>query len=246
MNLVQKLPIGLGLACMMMLSSCSKEDVSAPEPQVGGVNESSGLRGGGNGIELLKPYFAPTIGQPGFNWYPTDWERNIKSPDNLIGLPSGTSNLTNLWGNQQAPWVKPLPTIPGVTDMRSMLTVITFRDPFQNHRKSTVKTKIKNLKSGKKYAVSFFVAGSLRNTLFGAYTPAYPKLVDVEIGWGNSYSFSTQYDLTGMEATWAKKTITFSPEANEAELYFSAYAPEAGQYSYANIFVDKDSIKEVQ
>ena len=166
MNLVQKLQIGLGLACMM-LSSCSKEDVQTPLPLVNETTEHSGLRDGGNGMEQLKPYFAPTIGQPGFNWYPTDWERNIGSPDNLIELPTGTSNLTNLWGNPLAPWVKPLPTIPGVIDMRSMLTVITFRDPY-NSRKSIVKTKIKNLKSGKKYAVSFFVAGSLHNTLFGA------------------------------------------------------------------------------
>lgn len=44
MNLVQKLPIGLGLACMMMLSSCSKEDVQVAEPHeasMAAVSEAS-------------------------------------------------------------------------------------------------------------------------------------------------------------------------------------------------------------
>ncbi len=34
MKLVQKMSVGLGLGCLVLLSSCSKEDAQAPEPKV--------------------------------------------------------------------------------------------------------------------------------------------------------------------------------------------------------------------
>jgi hypothetical protein len=44
MKLVQKLPATLAIACIMMMSSCSKEDVQTPEPQTAGSNSHSGLK----------------------------------------------------------------------------------------------------------------------------------------------------------------------------------------------------------
>jgi len=43
MNLVQKLPIGLGLACLMIMSSCSKEDALTPQ---GGLYRGECFTGG--------------------------------------------------------------------------------------------------------------------------------------------------------------------------------------------------------
>src|SRR5215217_2226130 len=100
MNLVKQLPVALGLAGLMMMSSCSKDDVQAPEP-VTSQNTSSHMRGVGIGF---KPIISPTYGPAGLNLHPDGWERDLTASNYLIGLPSGTSTLTHLFGNEALSW----------------------------------------------------------------------------------------------------------------------------------------------
>ncbi|KAA0990861.1 hypothetical protein [Dyadobacter aurulentus] len=252
MNLVQKLPIGLGLACMMMLSSCSKEDVSAPEPQVGGVNESSGLREETGGVVAL-PVFPSTIGATGFNIYPAHWKRVVIPNLNALTLnvlPTGTSTSTHLWGNASLPWTKAIQAINEVPNGSQIVTVTSSKSNFfylTDH--SAVKTTIKNLKPGKKYSLTFYVASTHKNVVPAPFTSGYAKEAGISLSYsGPNGSFSKAYyvDLNNKEAVWVSKTIIFDTiGATEVDFGFACASAKDGEYSYANIFVDKNSIKEV-
>ncbi|WAC11387.1 hypothetical protein [Dyadobacter pollutisoli] len=244
MNLVQKLPIGLSLVCVMFVSSCSKEDIQTIQPQTGSIITSSNLKEQGGVLSGLLD-FPATNGQPGINTFPPDWARLvIKLPDNSKAFPTGTSTLTHLWGKELVPWVKPLPKILGVRDMFSIVTVATNHHLTSNisNDYSRVKTKIKQLKKGKEYAITFYVASTIRNV--PGFVPAYAERAVLQIGYANSV-MHYYINMAGKEAQWIANTITFEAHDTEAIFTFSADTAQPGQYSYAHIFVDKDSIKEL-
>ncbi|CAG5071586.1 hypothetical protein DYBT9623_03583 [Dyadobacter sp. CECT 9623] len=246
MDVMKKLPLGLGLACMMMLGSCSKENVVSPEAQVGGVNENSGLKT--NGPLGVVPILQSTTGTPGFNVYPTGWERRTTSfSTDLQAFPSGTSSLTHLWGSNLLPWAKPLPPIPGIQNMSSIITVSTSRSIFAYSGKewSGVTTTIKNLKPGKQYSYTFYVASTVRNIAQGPLVPAYAKRAFVSTSNYTGGSFVTYVELEGKQAEWVKQTVTFKAIVNEATLTFSAFASDEQDFAYAHLFIDHNSLKEV-
>ncbi|MEO6286606.1 MAG: hypothetical protein ABIN80_24670 [Dyadobacter sp.] len=242
MTSLHKLPMGLSLACLMMMSSCSKEDALSPEPKIESVNTSSDLRGGV--ISAYLPYLAGTNGQPGLDIYPLNWERNNTNyfSTNSVTLPTGTSSLTQLWGNS-VKWAKPLETIPTAPKANSVVTVTTkacsWAGEFENQ--ASVKTKIKNLIPGKRYAITYYVASSIHalqdsNGLSSYATKVRVSLSDEGHGGGNYY-----VDLTGIKAEWVAQTVTYAAGSTEADLAFSAIT-QKGKYAYAHIFVDKNSI----
>jgi hypothetical protein len=248
MNLIQKLPIGLSLACLMFMSSCSKEDGLTPEPQMESVNGHSGLRGGG-GPMLYLPYFASTKGSTGLNVYPLDWERsNVPhGPASLQELPTGTSNLTHLWGNPSLPWKKNLPTISNansVVNFGSIVTATTYRSNVSNGNNSAAGTKITNLKAGKKYEITFYVASTVCSVKQNAFKPSYAKSIFVAVSNVNNPHLES-FDMVGKEAEWVKRTITIDAISSEMTISFHALITEKGEYSYAHMFVDKNAIKQV-
>jgi hypothetical protein len=246
MDVVKKLSIGLSLTCMMMLSSCSKEDVLVPEAQVGEVNESSALKT----ADLLGvvPVLPSTLGSTGFNVYPTGWERLAAGySTDLQAFPTGTSNLSYMWGSALLPWAKPLPQIPGVQNIGSIVTITTSRSTSANStgERSGVKTVIRNLKPGKKYTYTFYVASTVRNIAQVPFVPAYAKQAYVITSPSDGHSFATYIDLEGKNAQWVKQTVTFNAEDSQASLAFSGSTAQEGQIAYAHIFVDRNSIKQV-
>ncbi|WP_031526556.1 hypothetical protein [Dyadobacter crusticola] len=245
MNLVQKLPVGLAIACLLTLSSCSEETMQTADP----LNErnSSSLREGqeGGGIVVL-PSFPTTNGPTGSNVYATHWERNIlTNPDNPQILPTGSSSFTHLWGNSNSPWSKPLPAIAGATSPASIATVTTNSNTWSpNGKRSGVKTKLKYLKPGKKYTITFRVATTQYNGYLLPFVATYAKAVHLVRSYSTG-AVADYVDLTGKQAVWVDKTITFTAEESEMTLSFSAINANEGEYSYAHIFVDKNAIQEV-
>ncbi|MCE6990526.1 hypothetical protein [Dyadobacter sp. CY323] len=247
MNLVQKLPIGLSLACLMFMSSCSKEDAVTPEPQMESVNAHSGLRDG-SGPVISLPYFPSTKGSTGLNVYPLDWERSISQsqPVSLEELPTGTSNLTHLWGNPTLPWKKNLPTIVNansIVNFGSIVTTTSYRSNASNGKNSLAETKITNLKSGKEYEITMYVASTICSVNQNELTPRYAKTIYVNV---KNVKFPITYNINyeGKEAEWIKKTIIFKAKSAEMTLSFEAFTPDGG-YSYAHMFVDKNAIKQL-
>lgn len=248
MKLVQKLPIGLGIVCMM-LSSCSKEDVQTPEPQVASENVHSSLKT--NDEVAAGPFFPTTVGgEINYNVYPRYWERGVTVPDNLIGIPTGTSSLKSLWGQWYAEnqWIKSLPAVPCNLSATSMLTVRSFTSLIaETNKRSHVFTTIENLKVGKTYAATIYVASTITNRVLGANTkPVYAKSAEVKIyPYANGGEVNVSVDLTAKEAVWVKKTITFTPTKSTAKFWFSGLTKTGDVYSYIHLYVDPTSIKEL-
>lgn len=250
MNLVQKLPIGISLACVMMMSSCSKEDGLAPEPKTDGVTAHSNLKEvtGPGPVVITAGSFPSTNGPTGINIYPQNWGRSSTSGSNdVLAFPTGTSSLTHLWGDNNIPWVKPLQVIPGAQDPGSIVTVTTGTNLFTEFKEksSVAKTTIKYLVPGKTYSITMYVANSIPKTpIAGKPIPVYANGVGMTMDFGY-FAFGELFDLTGSNAVWVKKVIPFYAHHQEAEFRFWVVSSEKNGYSYGHIFVDKNSIKKL-
>lgn len=251
MNLVQKLPIGLSLACVMMMTSCSQEDVQTPEPEVMNERSESSMKLW-TGYTLITPTLAKTNGPWGKNHFAEHWQRDVAAgSDNIQAYPAGTSSLKSLWGNDSYPFVKALPEIPGITDMRGILTVTTqtiVAAPLGV--KSIGKTTIKNMVPGHKYQVKYYVACALPAETEQGKIPVFTDKVLVSLRYNapGKTQFSGNYGITslvGKHAEWVTQTITFTAEDTEVDFLFSASTKNPGQFSYAHIYVDNNSLKKV-
>ncbi|MCE6990527.1 hypothetical protein [Dyadobacter sp. CY323] len=249
MKLVQKLPIGLGLACVMMMTSCSKENAVTPEPAMESTNVHSSLKTNAEEDEVLPFFPTTTDGIVNFNSYPRYWERGITTPNDLTGIPTGTSSLTSLWGQWYAEnkWIKPLAPVPSNVTANSMLTVRSFTSvAAEVNKRSYVFTTIMNLKPGKTYSATIYVATTITNRVLNANTkPVYAKSAEIKLyPYTNSGVVNVNVDLTGKEAVWVKKTITFTPTKSDAKFWFSGLTKQGDVYSYIHLFVDPNSVKE--
>jgi hypothetical protein len=246
MKLLQKLPIALSLACMMMLSSCSKEDAQTPQPQAGGVNEHSGAK---TNAEGTLPFFASTNGRGEINYetYPVYWAKAPHIWGNLIApIPAGSSSLTALWGQSVKAWAKPLPPVPCDLTANSMLTAISYTpDASEQHKRSRPFTTIRNLIPGKTYSLTFYVASTYYDDVYVSMDPAYAKSAEIRVTSSGSPTISTYIDLTGKEAQWVKKTVTFKATDTNAIFSFSGLTPGQDKFSYIHLFVNPNAITEL-
>src|SRR5215217_6216080 len=145
MNLVQKLPIGLGLACMMMLSSCSTEDVQPVSGQ-----EVEKLAFPEQTLKTRGYYMASSHGTV---------SGNVNSYSTLQGWQAygllGISNYQHILGDPSASWESPLPIVfPGPS------TFVTL--PIPPDSKAHSVTFMEGLVPGKKYKVTFSLSTSKR------------------------------------------------------------------------------------
>jgi hypothetical protein len=242
MNLVQKLPIGLSLACLMFMSSCSKEDALTPEPQMESVNAHSSLRDG-TGPTAYLPIFPSTFGATGVDIYPTGWKR-VVIPSNgshlgtpsVAAFPTGVSNRTHAFGiaNQ---WIKPLPAIPSALGANSFVTFVTNSSEFDIAKRVDVAAKIKHLVVGQKYSIEFYIA----TTSIGGPGSGYAKRIIADVGYPNYF---VDIDLTGKKAEWIKASFVFKARYQE-ETFSIGAASENNTFAYAHVFVDQNSIKKV-
>jgi hypothetical protein len=246
MNLVQKLSTGLGLACLIFLSSCSKEDELSPQPKIEGVNANSNLKVDESKLFNVKsPYLASTYGQTGFDIYPMDWKRDPITSNNLLGIPTGTSSLTHLFGNAGYPWMKALPKPIDTAHETSIITFtshakLNFSDYISNAgKRSTVSTTIKNLIPGKMYKLTYYGASTICKVAQNGYAQAYATAIFATVDdspvWVNA--------LINNQAAWVPTHIVFQAVGFSATLRFTAYSPSDDEFTYAHVFVDKNSIK---
>ncbi|WP_157488210.1 hypothetical protein [Dyadobacter crusticola] len=248
MNLVQKLPIGFGFVCMLMLSSCSKEDVQTPQPQITGVNQSSNLRGG-SWIDVL-PQMPSTTGTLGLGVYAPGWRKIYDQlPAGPQLLPSGTSNFKYLWGNLNSPWKKPLPPIAGVPSTASFLTIGAIPTNDQWSNAAIGEAKLRHLKPGKKYVITCYVASSIASE-----SEAYPRVIMMQVSKcisdimpkGDCILNGSGAILVEEQGVWSKQEIYFDATNAEMAVYFRAFASNLdGKTGYFNVFVDNNSIKQL-
>ncbi|TLV00279.1 hypothetical protein [Dyadobacter luticola] len=252
MKTVKTLSAGLGLACMMMLSSCSKDDVQTPQPLAGTDNRHSSLKT--DGEVTLAPYFAPVEGPTtGIFQYPANWAQSLNAiPDGYNGPLSGLSSFYSVWGETGfpwGPWLKPMAYIPGYLNAYKMLTLRA-----KHHYDSKpfwapgVTTTIKNLVPGKTYSITLYLATTIRNEPFNADgTCKYAKAAKIKMyPYTNDMPLTVNVDLTGNEAKWVKKTITFTPTKDNAPFYFQATEPDKDTYTFTNLFVPSNGIYELK
>jgi hypothetical protein len=247
MNLVQKLPIGLSLACMVMLSSCSKEDVQSPTPQAAGGIENSSLRSSGG--ELIAtptilnalPVFPSTGGPAGLNSLPAFWN-NVPGNPKPATYGSGTSTLLYLWGESVYPWQLALPILPSDPSNIHLVTVTSGETGGSLvHNGSKVETKIRNLIPGKKYAIKFWVSTTKR----GVGT-AYAKKAAIYLGpLGFGPTICNYVDLTNKKATWIEKVLTFTATSAEMPFSIAGYNEQTGVISYVHLFVGQNAISQI-
>ncbi|MCF0061860.1 hypothetical protein MUK70_21710 [Dyadobacter chenwenxiniae] len=231
MNLVKQLPLGLSLACLMFMSSCSKEDAVTPGSAV--TNESSNLRQGGpviSSVFHLPSTDGPTcVGCAANGWY-------LKIP-----ARDATSSLTAYAGDGLKKWRYPLP-VPS-TGSGSILTVIS-----EGKMSGATSHHIKNLIVGKKYKVTFSTSTT---SLFGAYGPTpYASLALVSVqDWhvkGAPNLVSKTIDFTGKHSQWITETVEFV--ATNEDLRFGMYGGspwEQTQLSYTNFHVGSNAVQQI-
>ena len=238
MKLVQKLPVALGLACMMMLSSCSKEDVQALAPQSEHVNTNSNEK-----TEASTPYIHRTqTDYTGEGILPPNWDRNnIGFSSDQSKYPVGISHISRLWGDLADPskrFITSMPLIPWANSVYTFITVTAYSD-WNKAQKSSVKTKIKGLLPGKKYALKVYVGSSVPKTPGYLAQPFYAKSCLLTVG-----SQETVVDLSYSYYSWVEKVITFTATAPQMDFAFSA-SPRDGSHAYAHLMVLHGAVQKV-
>ncbi len=245
MTLIQKLPLGITLACCMMMSSCSQEDVQVAQPQSENLltdasSKANALAGGGQLGQL--PSIAITEGgNDGAEAFPAGWLKLSNYPaDGLPEHAAGTSSLSALWGNSALPWIKPLSSPDG--NANSVVTFLTQKNASGQWTTQTfVRGKIKNLIPGQKYKVTLSLASTIVDV--HGYTSQYARKITVMTPGVVEY-----VDMVGKEATWVTKTIVFEAQSKDTILELNAtvdknWADTQDNYlHYAHVHVGSNAI----
>jgi hypothetical protein len=237
MKLVQKLPIAMAIACAMMMSSCSKEDVQLPAPKVESATTGSNLK-----VDASTPYMASTKWDLGMDILPMNWSRNLVGySSNTASYPTGVSSLKELWGDPATPFEQGL-VMPNAAKLNTFITVTT-SGTWSNASKSSVKTKISNLTIGKKYALTVYVSSTLPKGT-GNASVKYAKSCSIILG-NQAAAQETVVDLTSYKYCWVQKIVTFKATSSQMDFAFSATPPLPGQYSYAHLLIGENAVKPV-
>jgi hypothetical protein len=130
--------------------------------------------------------------------------------------------------------------------MNSVVTFTSAPVPMHSNwdsERSSVVTKLKNLKVGKKYVISFYVASTSRNLVPAPFVPACAKKIAVTVSHYGGF-FTRYVDLSRRKAEWVKVEIELDATHTEEKVYLSAECA-SGEYTYGHVFVDRNSIKQV-
>ncbi|KAA0990862.1 hypothetical protein [Dyadobacter aurulentus] len=227
MNLVQKLPIGLGLACMMMLSSCSKEDGVAPARQPDAesiVASGANLKTRGYTIPSTQ---GPVTGNASSSSLLPGW--NVESPS-----LAGVSNYSNILGDPLAPWQNPLPVVfPGPS---SFVTIKAFKSAPAHSAIG-----MKGLIPGKKYKVTFSLSTSKR---LGSQMP-YSESADVRVGDLDPHIAKKTIYFAGKEGQWITDSIIFTATKETHGFYVFSRPDTENVFTYLNILVKENALQQL-
>ncbi|WP_439557205.1 hypothetical protein [Dyadobacter sp.] len=240
MKLVQKLPIALSLACMMILASCSKE-----EGQVLTASDVEGESSHSNLKENMLPWIAPTKGYPGYNVLPNLWERysSSSSASDPTAFPVGISNPINLWGSTSSPFKQPLQAIPN--QPWSSFVTLTTSSKTDLKKKSIVDTQIRFLTPGKTYQLTVYVSTAIPKWKGIGPIPTYAERCELWIA-GPSVGMKTySVNFTNKTNVWIKKVIVFEAKTPEMTFAASALPVKEGEHAWAHVFVGQDAIKQL-
>lgn len=225
MNLVQKLPIGLGLACLMFISSCSEEDAATPESV---TNESSNLRQGG--LVITSVYHLPsTEGPTCVGCEPAGWKFDKPGQD-------ATSSLIAYGGHPLKKWSKPL-----ATPSTGSGSIITITSKGYKHG-GGAKAQIKNLIKGKKYKLTASVSTT---SLYGDNGPySYVASLAVMDGPLDVLGYK-QVHFPGKQNQWITETVEFVAWSTEQTLRIYSYGEDQNNLAYTNFHVGPNAVQQI-
>ncbi|MCE7067345.1 hypothetical protein [Dyadobacter sp. CY326] len=229
MNLIKQLPLGLGLACFMFMSSCSKEEAVTPGSAV--TNESSNLRQGGP-VFVPIYHFPSTNGPTCVGCMPGKWHLGKTKLD-------ATSSLTAYAGNPSKKWVQPLPT-PS-TGSGSIVTMVGEKSYY-----GYVSANAENLIPGKKYKLTFSISRTALNEANG--TGPYAATADLHVRDVNSNNIITEkvIDFNGKKNEWVTETIEFIATFHKQEFDFHSENPQGeSKLTYTNIHVGENAVQQL-
>ncbi|NIJ55530.1 hypothetical protein [Dyadobacter arcticus] len=240
MEIVQKLPAALAVACLMMLSSCSNDDALAPEPKVESVNTNSNLK-----VDVVvAPSIFSTQWYTGIDILPSNWSRNVDGYSNdVVAYPVGISSVRNLWGDPSRPFVQELILVPWARNITTFITV-KGASSWDTKKMSSVKTKIRNLKPGKKYALTVYVSSSIPKATYGVINASFAKKCLIKLG-NTVASQEEVVDLTSYKNCWVQKIITFTASGSEMDFAFSTSIDQYSAYAYAHLLVGDNALKQL-
>jgi hypothetical protein len=226
MNLVKQLPIGLSLACVMFMSSCSKEDAPTPGSVV--TNESSNLRE--IGPVLIQAQLPPTAGPTCVGCAANDWYF-------VLPARAATSSLTAYAGNSSKQWVQALPA-PSI-GVGSFVTVVNDAEYVGNAFHV-----INNLIKGQKYRVTFSVSTSSLNDANGE--SPYASKAKVIISLGGDDIVKKTIDFTGKHNQWITETLEFVATHYAYSFDIQGFSPNGEtKATYTNLHVGKDAVQKI-
>ncbi|KAA6439989.1 hypothetical protein FEM33_09820 [Dyadobacter flavalbus] len=234
MNRVQKLPVSLLGACfsaLAVMSSCSKEDSVAPQPEISAVSVKSedGAKFKSNAL----PVVHPTQGQI-CQWCLPDGY-SLKNQNGVIGL----SNANYLFGNTATPWIHPIRV--SADSPQTFLTVGSTKD-----NGGQVGIYVSNLVYGQKYSFTYRVSTMSVKNASGLGQSPYAYSFHVKAPSGGPLAYKNTY-LAGKENKWITETIEFTHDnanatTGEIKILLSNFS---NAVAYGNIHIPADAIKLV-
>lgn len=229
MNLLQKLPIGLGLACLMMMSSCSKEEAQTPQPV-----KSERMDANMRGVPIAIPKYLPlTDGPTCDSCLPSGWEISGYSPG------YATSSLVAFAGNPSTKWYQPLPT-PS-TGPGSIITLVNKDYAYSAGANATIKHLIK----GKKYKITLSLSTTSLAGANGSYIPAVHLNV-VDTPFPSSHLAYKKVDFAGKQNQWLTETIEFTAMSSEENFSIDCDGGSGKiDVTYTNIHVGPNAVQQI-
>jgi hypothetical protein len=244
--------VAASFSALLFMSSCSREDIQAHQPESESLKSSANMKAGASGsqisaggvgqvlAEYLKSTALPDGAQPGpgASHMPNGW-----SIDGGYGY--GTSNIRALGGNQETPWaIRALPS-----PVNGYSNFITLKTSSSNPTGIAV-SQLYNLKPGKKYELTYYISTN------SAYQNGIPTLLASKVicniftkSSSNTSQAIQLLDFRGKEEQWIKQSIVFTADEPTAKINIVSNHPSSGNVAgvaYTNIFVAPFAVTLVQ
>jgi len=232
------------------MSSCSKQDLSAPQPEKMSGNSSlraealESFAGTGGSLslptgvgEVLFEHFNPTNGVEGENNRPAGWITDYGYGISTIWGLGGTQLGHTYWVGENYKGITLPEPVPGFKKFYTLKTT------GGNNWTCIASSTIKNLIVGKKYELTYYVSTYIPSYYYGS-SIIYAKGIKCFImGKSQSVSFDNQ------KGKWIKQTVVFTANQSSADVNFHSSHPENDTYhsvAFTNLFVGPYSVKQVK
>jgi len=242
--------VAASFSALLFMSSCSKQDLSAPQPEE--LSKNSSLRtpspellaGSSSNLALptgvgdvLFEYFNPTTGIAGENNRPAGWITDFGYGISTVWGLGGTQLGHTYWVGENYKGITLPDPVPGFKKFYTLKTI------GGNNWTCIASSTIKNLIVGKKYELTYYVSTYIPS-YYNGKAFAYSKGIKCFVmGASQSVSFVNQREK------WIKQTIVFTANQSTTEVNFHSSHPEndtSHKVAFTNLFVGPYSVRQVQ